>query len=109
VPATFSRRTALGLALAAAGSGCARRAPTRVTIVIAGMAFGAAPAGLRVGDSIEWVNRDIFQHTATARDGSFDLVLAPDASGRVVLKKPGRLEVYCRYHPGMTLAFDVAA
>lgn len=66
------------------------------------MAFGASPAGLRVGDVIEWVNNDIFVHSATARDKSFDVELKPKAHVRMTLKQAGTVAFYCRYHPGMT-------
>ena len=72
------------------------------------LAFGSPPAGLRVGDTVEWVNKDIFQHTATARDGSFNLVLPPNGRARVTLRRPGAIQVYCRYHPGMTMVLKVA-
>jgi plastocyanin len=68
---------------------------------IADMAFGAPPANLRVGDTIEWVNADIFEHSATAKDGSFDVTLRPKARVRIVLKRAGKVAFYCRYHPGM--------
>src|SRR3546814_9845254 len=42
------------------------------SIVIDKMKFGPAPAELRAGDTILWVNKDLFRHTATARDGSFN-------------------------------------
>jgi plastocyanin len=77
-------------------------------VVIRQMAFGLTPSGLHVGDVVEWVNDDIFQHTATARDGSFDLVLRPKARAQTLLRKPGTIQVYCRFHPGMTLALNVA-
>jgi plastocyanin len=62
---------------------------------------------LSVGDAVEWVNQDIFQHTATARDGQFDVDLKPKATARTVLARPGTIEVYCRYHPGMKLQLRV--
>jgi plastocyanin len=87
---------AVMLALPAAG------APVVIyTVIISDMAFGRTPAELRVGDTIEWVNADIFQHSATARDGSFDVTLAPRAHARVVLRRAGSVAFYCRYHPGM--------
>ena len=97
---------ALGV-LAAGAPGCSPRpAPHTYRIVIRDMAFGAAPAQVRVGDTGEWLNQDIFRHTATARDGRFDLDLAPGASGRTRIDRPGALEVYCRYHPGMKLRMN---
>jgi plastocyanin len=79
----------------------AAAAPQVHVLRIADMAFGRPPTGLRVGDSIEWVNADAFRHTATARNGSFDLDLEPGRKGRMVLRKAGVTEFYCRYHPGM--------
>jgi plastocyanin len=77
-------------------------------IVINKLMFGPAPAGLHVGDVVEWANHDIFEHTATAKDGSFDLDLNPGASGRVVLKRAGMITYICSYHPGMTGVLRVA-
>lgn len=71
------------------------------TIVIDKMAFGPAPSGLRVGDVVLWVNRDMFRHTATARDKSFDVDLAAGASARTVVQSAGTFKYFCRYHPGM--------
>jgi plastocyanin len=103
-PAHPSRRVLLvtlaGAAAAAPLAGCGRQ-PRTHTIEMRDMAFGPAPEGLRVGDTIEWVNADMFQHTATAKDGSFDVDLAPKARGRTVLKTAGSIAFYCRYHPGM--------
>lgn len=100
-----------GLALAAVLVGTTASAappPPPVTVVIEKMAFGPAPRGLRVGQTLVWDNRDIFQHTATDRAGGFDLVLKPRTKGRTTLTRAGKVAVYCRYHPGMTLTLDVA-
>lgn len=77
-------------------------------VVIDKMAFGLMPTDVRVGDTIEWDNQDIFVHTATARNGLFDVELQPKQRVRVTLAKPGDVAVYCRYHPGMTGSFTVA-
>ncbi len=80
----------------------AEAAPTVHTIVIAKMKFGPAPRNLRVGDTIVWVNRDMFRHTATARNRSFNLDLKPSASARMVVRQAGTTPFYCTFHPGMT-------
>ena len=85
----------------------ASAAPRTHTIVIDKMKFGAMPAGLRAGDRIVWVNKDMFRHTATAKDGSFDLDLKPGAKG-VTVVKAGAISVTCRYHPGMKAMLKVA-
>lgn len=87
----------------------AAAAPKVHTVRMAKMVFGPAPTGVRVGDLIEWVNADIFQHTATARNGAFDVDLKPGAKARTILKAPGVVSYYCRYHPGMTGRVVVAA
>ena len=92
-----------------AGARSAGAAPKVHIVRMAKMVFGPAPTGVRVGDIIEWVNADLFQHTATARNGSFDVVLKPGSKARTVLKFPGVVAYYCRYHPGMTGRVVVAA
>lgn len=69
-------------------------------IVMDKMAFGSMPAGVRAGDIIEWVNRDIFEHSATARDGSFDVDLKPGATVRTTAKR-GTVAFFCKFHPTM--------
>ena len=76
-------------------------APRTHVVTIDKMKFGAVPAGLKAGDTIVWQNRDMFRHTATARDGSFNVDLAAGAKGKTLLRKPGTLDFTCKYHPGM--------
>ena len=78
------------------------------TIVVEKMRFGPSPAGLRVGDTIVWVNRDPVRHTATARDNSFNIDLPPRASGKAVVRRAGAIAVYCVLHPAMTTTLHVA-
>jgi plastocyanin len=93
---------AAAVMLALTGVGCSKPTPHNYTVTIDGMAFGPTPPNPRVGDVIQWVNADIFQHTATAKDGSFDVDLPPKARARTVLRRAGSVDFYCRYHPGMT-------
>ena len=85
----------------------ATAAPRTHVVVIDKMKFGAVPAGLRAGDRVLWVNKDMFKHTATAKDGSFDVDLPPGAKRSAVVKKAGALPVLCRYHPGMRVTLQV--
>lgn len=87
--------------LSVAYAGPAQAAPKVHTIVMNKMSFGPAPAGLTAGDVILWVNKDMFRHTATARDKSFDVDLAAGKSARTVVRKLGMISYFCRYHPGM--------
>jgi plastocyanin len=79
----------------------------RYVVEIKNMAFGPPPPHLKVGDTVQWKNDDIFRHSATAKRGYFDLDLAPGAQGEVRLKKAGVLTVICRYHPTMTVRLVV--
>lgn len=92
-----------------APTGATARAPTHpgkvAIIVIDKLAFGPSPTGLHAGDTLEWVNHDIFRHSATGK--GFDLNLKPGAQGRLVLKGVGIVPYYCRYHPGMKAQFTI--
>ena len=44
-------------------------------VTIKNLKFAPLPTGLHVGDTIEWVNDDMFLHSATAADKSFDVVV----------------------------------
>ena len=94
------------LAVAAAGAGAA--AAETIRVEVNGLAFVPAEIAAHVGDTVEWVNKDFLLHTATARDGKWDVRLPADASGRIVVKAPGRIEYYCRYHPNMKGVITVA-
>jgi plastocyanin len=76
-------------------------APHSYTVVIDKLKFGPLPAQLHKGDAIIWVNKDMFRHTATAADHSFDLDLMPGKVGKIILTKSGTIPFICRYHPNM--------
>jgi plastocyanin len=82
--------------------------PHTYTVGIDNMKFGAVPAGLHPGDVIVWENRDIFRHTATAKDGSFNIDLPVRTKGKTVVKKAGAIPFFCKYHPGMKGVLKVA-
>lgn len=77
-------------------------------IVLENVGFGPVPADARVGDVIDWVNRDFVAHTATARDGSFDIELPPGKAVALPLRRAGTVKFYCRYHPNMTGELTIA-
>jgi len=74
---------------------------TDYTIVIDKMAFGAVPQMLHPGDTITWQNDDALRHTATARDGSFDLNLPSKTSATMTVGAAGTVPFFCKFHPGM--------
>lgn len=75
--------------------------PRTHVIVMANMRFGPVPAGIKAGDVILWVNRDMVPHTATSREGGFDVDLPPRQSRRMRVARAGTFAFLCRYHPGM--------
>ena len=72
--------------------------------------LGFVPANItaHVGDTIEWINSDFVAHTATARDGSRDVLIPVNAKKTVVLKAEGTVEYYCKFHPNMTGRISVS-
>ena len=83
------------------GASPAAAVPRTYTVIIDKMKFGPVPAVLNRGDAILWVNRDIFRHSATAVDHSFDVDLKAGANAKTVFTKTGTITFVCRYHPGM--------
>ena len=75
--------------------------PTEHVVVMDNMRYGQIPGGLKVGDTVVWVNRDTVPHTVTARNRSFDVRIAPGRSVRTTLTKAGSMPFYCILHPGM--------
>jgi plastocyanin len=92
---------AAGAALAAA-SACSPTATQKTFhVVVKDLMFGATPPEIHVGDTLEWDNADLFLHSATAADGSFDVDLKPGAHVAMPLKKAGTFDFVCKYHPNM--------
>ncbi|MEP9373375.1 cupredoxin family copper-binding protein [Mesorhizobium sp. KR1-2] len=71
-----------------------------IQVTIAEMAFSPAEISARVGDTIEWVNKDILAHTATVT-GGWEVMIPPNRSASIVLEKAGVVDYYCRFHPNM--------
>ncbi|MDB5712083.1 MAG: putative amicyanin protein [Sphingomonas bacterium] len=94
--------------LGLAGAAPAAPAAQTYTITMANMSYGSVPSGVKVGDTILWVNRDTVLHTATARDHSFDLRIAPGKTAKLVVQKPGSIAFYCILHAAMRGTLTVA-
>ena len=56
---------------------------------------------LKVGDTVVFVNKDMFRHTVTASNNSFNLDLVPGAHASLHINSAGHAAFYCKYHPGM--------
>src|SRR5712664_2773923 len=72
-----------------------------IQITMENLVISPAEALAKVGDTIEWINKDVFAHTATARNGDWDVTLLPNKTVTSVLKKAGTTDYYCRFHPNM--------
>ena len=79
-----------------------------VQITMENLVISPAEASAKVGDTIEWINKDILAHTATARNGDWDMTIPPNKTVTSVLQKAGTIEYYCRYHPNMKATLVVA-
>jgi plastocyanin len=92
---------AAGVGALLLASSPAAAASRTYTVVIEKLKFGPLPAQLHKGDRIIWMNRDLFRHTATAANHSFDVDLPAGAKGVTVLNASGTIPFVCRFHPGM--------
>lgn len=78
------------------------------SIAIGGLAYSTPRATVHVGDTVEWVNKDIVDHNVTEKQKAmWNVSIAPGKSARVVMKKPGSYVYYCRFHPNMVAWLDV--
>ena len=100
VPAAFA-------VLALLGVGARLRdnapAPRRHVVEISGLAFHPAVLEVAPGDTVVWINRDIFPHTATAADsaGWSTGILIQGQSGVFVPSRRGEAPYFCQLHPIM--------
>jgi len=62
----------------------------------------------RCGLRQQTLRQDVLVHTATARNGDFDVTLPPKKTASFVLKKSGTVDYYCRFHPNMKAVLNVA-
>ena len=97
-----SRAAIAAAALAVGGAYAATRGAATHTVVMEAVAFQPATITVNAGDAIQWVNRDAFPHTATARDKRFDSgEIAAGGSWKLVAKTKGTFGYVCTYHPTM--------
>lgn len=89
----------LGALLLALAAGSARAEVIQVTIE--NLAFVPAEITAHAGDTIQWVNADIVIHTATARNGAFDVTIPVKGKASTVVKASGTVDYYCKFHPNM--------
>jgi plastocyanin len=90
------------LGCAALASSAAQPTTATHTVVIENMQFTPAALTVSKGERVVWVNKDLFPHTATADDRTFDSKeIAANASFTYVAAKPGEYPYGCTLHPTM--------
>ncbi len=94
------------LLLAGLESVSAQAATIKVTIDK--LVYGPAEVSAKIGDTIEWVNKDILAHTATATNGDWNVMIGPKKTASIVLKKAGTIDYFCKFHPNMKARVIVA-
>ena len=72
------------------------------SVVIENMQFNPPQLTVHRGDRIVWVNKDLFPHTVTAVNKSFDSgSIAAGGSWSYVAKSSGEFAYGCTFHPTM--------
>jgi plastocyanin len=100
------RLCSIAIALVFAAMAVPAHAAT-IEITMENLVISPAEVTAKVGDTIQWINKDVFAHTATAKNGDFDVTLPPKKSATSVVKKAGTVDYYCRYHPNMKATLKV--
>jgi|SRR5215469_2844177 len=89
-------------ALGLGAQGAKPASGTNHTVVIKQMHFDPSQQTVQAGETVEWKNEDIFSHTVTADDGSFDSgLIDPGHSWQRTFKSAQTLAYHCRPHPNM--------
>jgi plastocyanin len=80
----------------------AASASSQHVVVIREMKYQPADLAVHVGETVVWKNEDIFPHTVSAADQSFDSgTIQPGASWSYVAKAAGVHAYVCKPHPNM--------
>jgi plastocyanin len=84
------------------------RQPRTHTVTIEGASFQPDRLTVAVLDTVVWVNKDPFPHTATSTAGAFDSGSIPsEKSWRFKAAKAGEFAYICSLHPTMKAQLTV--
>jgi plastocyanin len=100
----------LGLSSPVPGPRAAAEAakPRTHTVVIEATSFQPAALAIKPGDTVVWVNRDPFPHTATSKSSAFDSqAIAEGKTWSYTFKKKGAFPYVCTLHPTMEGSISV--
>ena len=85
-----------------------RAEPRSHTVTIEGNAFRPDDLTVDRGDTVVWVNRDFYPHTATDTEGHFDSGVIPaNESWTLTVEAAGELRYKCTFHPAMKATLRV--
>jgi plastocyanin/uncharacterized membrane protein len=104
--AAYLRETGLALILQSQGTTSQNPSATGLSpngqVIMKGMRFQPAELTVHPGETVEFKNEDIFAHTVTADDGSFDSgLIQPGSSWKMTVQKAGTIAYHCAPHPNM--------
>ncbi|MER8569195.1 cupredoxin family copper-binding protein [Mesorhizobium sp. M0924] len=71
-----------------------------IQVTIDKLVFSPATVDAKVGDTIKWVNKDVFAHTATVK-GGWEVMIPPKTTASLTLRKAEAVDYFCRFHPNM--------
>ena len=97
-PYALERR--LGIACLALVVAATPAAAETIQVTIDKLVFSPATVEAKVGDTIVWVNKDVFAHTATVK-GGWEVMIPPKKSASLTLSAAGAVDYFCRVHPNM--------
>jgi plastocyanin len=87
----------------------AAKKPGTHTVVIEGLRFDPETLDVKAADTIVWVNKDPFPHTATSTAGGFDShEIAAGKSWKFTPKETGVFAYVCALHPTMKATIRVS-
>lgn len=72
-----------------------------IQIHMKGMGFSPPQVSASTGDTVEWINDDFVLHSATAKNGEWNLAVPPNGKKELTLKDAGTFDYFCRFHPTM--------
>ena len=79
-----------------------------IQITMENLVIAPTEVSAKVGDTLELINKEVFAHTATAKNGDFDVMMPPKKTVTYVLKKAGTVDYFCRFHPNMKATLTIA-
>jgi len=70
-------------------------------VVMEGNEFMPVDLEVKVGEKVEWVNKDSTDHTVTFENGDFDELLPSGSTVMYTFSETGTYRYFCQFHPGM--------